>query len=363
MAATQIDKNRVLRRGIRDDKEGMMTMALTVANWTELFSAMPSRADLARPYSGKSVSTKSSVSKNHSLDSDTGSANSVSGPFHSVGTTTIRPVLADRRDAVKLARLHRSGELTAIRVPDTEQEGVRDLVRAREDVRKDLVAAKHRLSKFLLRHGRIFSETAHWSQKHWTWIRAQVFDTPAELTTFEHYILMVEHLEERRLALEKEIHCIAQTEPYRAPVARLACLRGISIFGAMVLLAELLDLKRFDSPRQLMAFVGLVPSEYSSGGTRSQGGITKTGNSHVRRILIEASWSYRHRPALGPRARQALAGQPPQVAAVAKKAQQRLHGRYTRLVSRGKKSQVAVTAIARELCGFIWAIENRAAAA
>jgi transposase len=130
----------------------------------------------------------------------------------------------------------------------------------------------------------------------------------------------------------------------------------------MILLAELLDLKRFDSPRQLMAFVGLVPSEYSSGRTRSQGGITKTGNGHVRRILVEASWSYRHRPALGPRVRRILTDQPLEVAAVAKKAQQRLHQRYRRLVGRGKKSQVAVTAVARELCGFIWAMENRGAA-
>lgn len=271
-------------------------------------------------------------------------------------------VKTDRRDAVKLARLYRAGELTAIRVPDKEQEGVRDLVRAREDVRKDLIAAKHRLAKFLLRHGRIFSETKNWSQKHWVWIRAQKFEGAAELATFEHYVIQVEHLEQRRAALEKEILAHAQTEPFRAPVARLSTLRGLSVLGAMVLVAELFELKRFDSPRQLMAFVGLVPSEYSSGGKRSQGGITKTGNSHVRRVLVEAAWSYRHRPALGPRARRALEGQPVGVATIAKKAQQRLHGRYARFISRGKKSQVAVTAVARELCGFIWAMENRAAA-
>ena len=271
-------------------------------------------------------------------------------------------VKTDRRDAVKLARLHRAGELTAIRVPDREQEGLRDLVRAREDVRKDLIAAKHRLSKFLLRHGRIFSETKNWSQKHWVWIRKQTFDSPAELTTFRHYVVQVEHLEERRVALEKEMLAYAETEPFCAPVARLSALRGLSVLGALVLVAELLDLKRFDSPRQLMAFVGLVPSEYSSGGKRGQGGITKTGNSHVRRVLVEASWSYRHRPALGPKARRALANQPPEVATIAKKAQARLHNRYTRLIGRGKKTQVAVTAVARELCGFIWAMENRQAA-
>lgn len=162
--------------------------------------------------------------------------------------------------------------------------------------------------------------------------------------------------------LEKEIHAYAATEPYRAPVARLSALRGLSTLGSMVILGELLDLKRFESPRQLMSFVGITPSEYSSGGKRSQGGITKTGNSHVRRILIEAAWSYRHRPALSPKARQALAEQPADVAVIAKKAQQRLHSRYTRLTSRGKKSQIAVTAVARELCGFVWAMENRRAA-
>src|SRR5215472_14219139 len=225
-------------------------------------------------------------------------------------------VKTDRRDAVKLARLYRSGELTMIRVPDREQEGVRDLVRAREDVRKDLIAAKHRLAKFLLRHGRTFSETRNWSQKHWRWIRGQQFDSAAELTTFQHYVLQVEHLEEQRAMLENEILAYAQTEPFRAPVARLATFRGLSLLGAMVLVAELLDLKRFDGPRQLMAFVGLVPSEYSSGGKRSQGGITKAGNSHVRRVLVEASWSYRHRPALGPKTRQALVEHPPDVAAI-----------------------------------------------
>jgi transposase len=272
-------------------------------------------------------------------------------------------VKTDRRDAVKLARLYRAGELTAVRVPDREQEGVRDLIRAREDVRKDLVAAKHRLAKFLLRHGRIFSEgKKSWTQKHWKWLRAQKFEGAAELTTFEHYVVQVEHLEERRAALEKEIHAFAQTDPYRAPVERLSALRGISTLGAMILVGELLDLKRFESPRHLMAFVGITPREYSSGGHHKRGGITKTGNSHVRRILVEAAWTYRHRPALGPKTRRLLAHQPADIAVIAKKAQQRLHSRYMHLVTRGKKSQLAVTAVARELCGFVWAMENRRAA-
>ncbi len=269
-------------------------------------------------------------------------------------------IKTDRRDALKLLRLYRAGELTAIRVPTTEQEGVRDLVRAREDVRKDLIAAKHRLSKFLLRHGRIFTEGKNWTDRHWRWLRAQSFEGAAEQTTFEHYVVQVDHLEERRAALEKEIAELAKTEPYAKPVARLSSLRGISVLSAMVLLAEVIDFKRFEHPRQLMAFLGLVPSEYSSGETKSRGGITKTGNSHARRILVEAAWSYRHQPRLGPRTRKVLEGQSAEVVALAKKAQQRLHKRFSRLIGRGKKPHVAITAVARELCGFVWAMERAA---
>jgi transposase len=263
-------------------------------------------------------------------------------------------VKTDRRDATKLARLYRAGELTTIRVPTSEQEAVRDLVRAREDVRKDLISARHRLSKFLIRHGRIFSDGHKWTQRHWTWLRRQEFERAAERTTFDHYVLEVEHLVERKTLLEREIHGIAAAEPYADAVGKLSCLRGISALSAMLLLAEIHDFRRFDSPRQLMAFLGLVPSEHSSGGKERRGGITKTGNGHARRILVEAAWSYRHRPAVGPRAREALRGQPPRVAEYARKSQIRLHRRYMRLIGQGKRSQVAVTAVARELCGFVW---------
>jgi transposase len=265
-------------------------------------------------------------------------------------------VKTDRRDASKLARLYRAGELTTITVPSAEQEAVRDLVRARDDVRKDLTAARHRLGKFLIRHGRIYSAGANWTRRFWAWASKLVFEREYERLTFEHYVREVEHLVACRAELNREIERVARTEPYAAAVGKLACLRGISTLSALALVAEIGDFHRFHSPRQFMAYVGLVPREYSSGGREKRGGITKTGNGHVRRLLVEAAWSYRHRPALGERIRQALEGQPPAVVEYARKAQVRLHRRYTRLVSRGKKSQVAVTAVARELCAFTWGI-------
>lgn len=263
-------------------------------------------------------------------------------------------VKTDRRDASKLARLYRAGELTMITVPTPEQEAVRDLIRAREDVRKDLTAARHRLSKFLIRHGRLFTAGKNWTDRFWKWLHTQEFERVGERTTFEHYVLEVEHLVERRAMLERDIVEIAATKGYAESVAKLSCLRGISTLAAMVLIAEIHDFRRFTTPRQFMAFVGLVPSERSSGGKEHRGGITKTGNSHARRVLVEAAWSYRHRPGLTQRTREALRLQPARVAEYARKSQWRLHRRYARLIGRGKRPQLAVTAVARELCGFVW---------
>ena len=270
-------------------------------------------------------------------------------------------VKTDRRDASKLARLYRAGELTTITVPTSDQEAVRDLVRAREDVRKDLTAARHRLGKFLIRHGRIFSDGHNWTDRYWTWLRKQQFERECERLTFEHYAREVQHLQQRRADLDGEIERVARTEAYATAVGKLACLRGISTLSAMALLAEIHDFRRFESPRQLMAFVGLVPSEYSSGGKETRGKITKTGNSHARRILVEAAWGYRHRPSFGARVKQVLRGQPAAVVEYASKAQHRLHRRFCRLVGKGKKSQLAATAVARELCGFVWGLMTMAA--
>lgn len=266
-------------------------------------------------------------------------------------------VKTDRRDAAKLARLYRAGELVTITVPTPEREAVRDLVRARDDVRIDLTAARNRLTKFLIRHGRSYEAGKRaWTLGYWKWLRTLRFERDCERLTFEHYVHQVEHQLERRADLDRRLEAVAVTEPYAPAVAKLTCLRGIRTLSAMVLLAEIGDFRRFDSPRQLMAFVGLVPREYSSGGKERRGGITKTGNSHVRRILVEAAWAYRHRPQLGPRTKVALASQPPSVTTYTKKAQVRLHRRFTLLLSRGKKAPLVAAAIARELCGFTWGL-------
>jgi transposase len=265
-------------------------------------------------------------------------------------------IKTDRRDAAKLARLYRAGELTAIDVPTAEREAVRDLVRAHEDVRRDMVAARHRLSKFLLRRGIHFSEGRNWTQKWWRWCKALSFEHPEAQATFEHYQMQIHNLLERRAELEAQIFVVAEQEPYKASVERLSCLRGISTLSAMVLVAEIGDFRRFTHPRQLMGFVGLVPSEHSSGAKQRRGGITKTGNGHVRRILVQAAWSYRNPASVGPTVLRLLPGQPPEVKAQVYKAQSRLHARYRRMVGRGKGSKVAIIAVARELCGFIWSL-------
>lgn len=265
-------------------------------------------------------------------------------------------IKTDRRDARKLARLYRAGELTAIRVPTEAEEAVRDLVRCREDIREDLTRQRHRLLKFLLRHGRIWRETNNWSQRHWAWLRAQCFEEASAQRTFEEYLAQLDFAIDRLRALDAEIARVAEEEPWKPLVGRLCCLRGIDTLSAMTLLAELQDFRRFRSPRELMSFLGLVPSIHASGGSEYRGSITKTGNGHARRILVEAAWHYRHRPMVAGRLRQRAQGQPEPVRAEAMKAQHRLHRRYWRLVARGKPPHVAVVAVARELCGFVWAL-------
>jgi transposase len=271
-------------------------------------------------------------------------------------------VKTDRRDAIKLARLYRAGELTMVWVPSEEMEAVRDLMRAREDVRRDRTSARHRLHKFLLRHGLHFTEGRNWTQRHWRWILAHRFERLGEQLTFEHYVDQLQDLDARIHRLNTQVLEIAKSEPFRERVERLCTLRGIATLNAMVILTELVDLRRFTSPRQLMSFVGLTPSEHSSGEKHRRGAITKAGNAHVRRALVEASWTYRHGPRMSARQRAAIAEQPPAVASIARAATERLGRRYKKLIGRGKKSQTAVVAVARELCGFIWALEVNAAA-
>jgi transposase len=265
-------------------------------------------------------------------------------------------IKTDRRDAIQLARLSRSGDLTFIRVPDRAQESARDVLRARDDVRKVRMAARHRLTKFLLRRGRRYTDGTNWTQKFWQWIARQTFEFDTDRLVFDSYIDHVRYLDTRLDALDASIVDLAQTEPFRGTVDLLMCLRGISVLSAMVIVTELYDLRRFSSPRELMAFVGLVPSEHSSGPKTCRGGITKTGNAHVRRILVESAWAYARRQSSRSRQVKQLVNQPPEVGDIVRTANQRLGSRFRRLVGRGKSKNVAATAIARELCGFIWAL-------
>lgn len=264
-------------------------------------------------------------------------------------------VKTDRRDAAKLVRLFRAGELTAIHVPTEAQEGVRDLTRCRDDVRADIVRWRHRVLKLLARHGRVYQAGKNWSQAHWAWLRAQRFDDTALMLALTTSLETLEQVLRRRADLDRAIAEVATQPRYRDVVGALQCFRGINTLSAMILVAEIVDFQRFRRPRTLMAYLGLVPSEYSSGDRHRRGALTKAGNSHARRVLVEAAWHYRHRPALGERLSRHTAGQPPALVADAWRAQHRLHRRYRHLIAHGKRPTVAVAAVARELAGFIWA--------
>jgi len=249
-------------------------------------------------------------------------------------------IKTDRRDAVKLVRLFRAGELTAIHVPDEAEEAVRDLTRCREDVRRDVLRWRHRLLKSLDRHGRLYVTGKNWSRRHWIWIRAQRFDLAPLQRTFDASLFALEQALAHQAELDKEIAARGEQPPYREPVGWLRCFRGIDTLSAMILLAEIVDFQRFTHPRELMAYLGLVPSEYSSGDRERRGAITKAGNTH---------------PTLGRALAARSEGQPTTCRTHAWRAQQRLHRRYRHLVGHGKRPPVAVTAIARELVGFLWA--------
>jgi transposase len=272
-------------------------------------------------------------------------------------------VKTDRRDAEKLARCCRAGDLTAVWVPDAAHEALRDLVRAREDAKHDQLRARHRLSKFLLRHGRRPSvKMKSWTQMYMAWVKRNVhFEEPALEATLLDYVQEVEHAAERIQRLEKAIaEAIEKSAPeLRAVVAALQALRGIAMLTAVTIIAELGILSRFLSPRQLMGYSGLVPSEFSSGNRVQRGKITKTGNAHLRRVVVEAAWAYQHRPWVGGYLGKRQKGLDPEIIEMAWKAQHRLHGRYKKLAAKGKNKNQIVTAVGRELLGFIWAIAVR----
>jgi transposase len=265
-------------------------------------------------------------------------------------------IKTDRRDAGQLAILYRADALTAIHIPSEQEEAARDLLRCREDIRADLLRARHRLSKFLLRHGRRFTGTKKaWSQPHRVWLRAQTWPIPALEHTHDAYLRTVDEALARLGTVEQDLRALLELEPLRPRVERLRCFRGISDLTALTIAAELGDARRFPTAPSTMAYVGLVPSEHSSGAKRARGGITKTGNAHLRRVLVEAAWHYRHRPFVGAALRRRQHGAPEAVIAHAWAAQQRLYRRYHRFAARGKPSQQIITAVARELTGFVWA--------
>jgi transposase len=264
-------------------------------------------------------------------------------------------VKTDRRDAAQLAVLYRAGALSAIHIPTEAEEAVRDLLRCREDICTDRLRAKHRLSKFLLRHGRRCPDGLPWSKRFWEWLAVQRWPLPALEQTFASYRRAIDDSIARLRAVDADLQAALTVEPLAPRVARLRCFRGIDDLTALTIATELGDPTRFARARQVMGFTGLVPSEYSSGTSQKRGGITKTGNAHLRRVLVEAAWHYRHRPAISHRLRVRQRDAPSPAIRCAWSAQHRLHARYRRLLARGKSPQLAVVAVARELSAFVWA--------
>lgn len=269
-------------------------------------------------------------------------------------------VKTNRRDARKLAELGRAGLLTTVQPPTPEDEAVRDLARARDDAREDLQRCRHRLGKLLLRRGLHFSGR-NWTRAHRQWIDSLTWTHAAERIVVDDYLLAIDHTESRLLELDARLAELAERDPYREPVGWLRCFRGIDTLTAMLILAELHDFRRFTSAPALMAYLGLVPGEDSSGEKHRRGRITRTGNALVRRLLVETAWHYQHRPSVGVALTRRRKGQPGRVIAIADKAQQRLCRRFRKLAAEHKPAPKIAVAIARELAGFLWAALQPAA--
>jgi transposase len=272
-------------------------------------------------------------------------------------------VKTDRRDAVQLARLLRSGDLRPVYIPSVEDEAIRDLVRAREDALKDLKAAKVRLKAFLLRQDIRYEGRATWGPAHLRWLADVVCPTPAQQVVFQEYVRAVSEHTERLRRLEAELQTVVQSWRWMPVVEAIQALRGVQSVAAITLIAELGDLSRFENPRQLMSYLGLIPSEHTTGEHRRQGGITKTGNSHARRVLIEGAWAYRYPAKVSRHLQLRLEKAPKVIQDISWKAQVRLCKRYRRLIARGKNVNQVVVAIAREMAAFVWAIAREVAVA
>jgi transposase len=268
-------------------------------------------------------------------------------------------VKTDRRDAVQLARLMRSGDLTPVYVPQVEDEAIRDLTRAREDAIGDLKTAKFRLKAFLLRHDIRYTGRATWGPAHLRWLSEVVCPNPAQQIVFQEYVRAVTEHTDRLQRLEQELQDHVHTWRLQPVVEALQALRGVQFTVAVTLVAELGDLTRFDNPRPLMKYLGLIPSEYSSGERRRQGAITKAGNTHARRVLVEGAWAYRYPAKVSRHLQLRLEQLPKPIQDISWKAQARLCKRFRRLMARGKHPNQVVVAIARELTGFIWAMTKQ----
>ena len=272
-------------------------------------------------------------------------------------------VKTNRRDAVSLARLFRAGELTSVWVPDTVHEAVRDLVRARETASQDLRRKRQQLLSFLLRHGRIFSGRQHWSRAHLRWLAQQKFDHPAQQIVFQDAVDAIDDAAARLRRLDAQVAAIVPSWSMAPVVEAYQAMRGVSFAVAVTFVADIGDLRRFDNPRQLMAFLGLVPSERSTGERVRRAGLTLAGNKRARRVLIEGAWSYRYPARVSQTLQARLEGLPKAVREIAWKAQIRLCARYRRLNAAGKKLPVVIAAIAREMAAFLWAIARHVAPA
>jgi transposase len=265
-------------------------------------------------------------------------------------------VKTDRRDAARLAHFLRSGDLTPVWVPDEETEALRDLERARDDAKKAERVCRHQLDKFLLRHGRIWEGKTRWTVTHLDWIRVQKFEQEASMRVLRDYLKGVEDCRERVDRLTSDIGELVETVALAPLIKALQSFRGIGVVSSAVIAAEIGDLRRFKTARQLMAFLGLVPSEHSSGQSTRRGPLTRTGNGHVRRILVEAAWHYQHSPSLSKVLRKRQEGVADGVRKIAWEAQKRLHMRLTQLLRDRKAINKSIVAIARELAGFVWAV-------
>ena len=273
--------------------------------------------------------------------------------------TPIKPgerIKTDRRDAAKLLALFEAGLLTEVYSPDPQQEAARELTRLRQTARENLMRVHHQLLKFLTRHGYVYTEGHHWTGKHLRWLRGLAFEALLLQEVFDNYFTQMQHGMQRLASLDQRVAQLAERDPYKQIVGLLRCFHGIETLTAITLITEIFAFGRFANPRALMSYLGLTPSESSSGETQTKGAITKTGNKRVRRLLVEVAWHYRHPYHLSKTLKQRRKDQPQWVIDIADRAGHRLRQRYWHLIHRGKMPCKATTAVARELAGFIWSV-------